>query len=150
MPNWNVGTLKLRGKKDKIVNALSSFAPFIDVEVDDENGCIYLKCNGKSNQFEGVRRAFIFGDLVDEFYFEGDSDVIIVFDGVEIAWAMLPEHGWTDLSKAFDIAIRWHGFERGMQFQQDIEITEGGTITKNIEITHTNYEWDCPFPHYGG
>lgn len=149
MPNWNSGTLKIRGQKDNVVSALKEFAPFIDVDVDDEMGIISLFSNENKHIFYGVRRAYCQQQVADEVYFDSDEEVLIVFSCVEVAWALLPEHGWLDVSKKHQIDFRWHGFECGMQFEQDIEICKGELI-KNTEITYDDYKWDCPFPNHGG
>lgn len=150
MPNWNAGTLKVRGEKNNVISLLKEFAPFVDVYVDDKSRCISLFSNENTHVFHGVRRAMCQQKIEDEFWLEGDADeVIAVFECVEIAWALLPEHGWLELSQKHQVDFRWHGFERGMQYHQDIEICKG-EVTRSQEITYPNYNWDCPFPNLGG
>ena len=42
-----------------------------------------------------------------------------------------------------------HAFERGMQFNQIIEIIDG-KITKDEEVEFDDYDWDCICPNLGG
>lgn len=54
-----------------------------------------------------------------------------------------------NLVKKYGVDMRIHAFERGMQFNQIIEIIDG-KITKNEEITFDDYYWDCICPTVGG
>lgn len=45
--------------------------------------------------------------------------------------------------------IRLYGFERGMEFNQEV-IIENGEIVKDEEIKFDDYDWECVMPHLGG
>lgn len=45
--------------------------------------------------------------------------------------------------------MKIHGFEMGMEFNQDIEIVDG-KILKDEEVRFENYQWDCICPNMGG
>ena len=45
--------------------------------------------------------------------------------------------------------MRIHAFERGMCFNQIIEIIDG-EITKDEEVKFDDYNWDCICPNVGG
>jgi len=149
MPNWCTGVLKVRGKKENILNLLAEFAPFLDVESDDET--ISIQSNDKIHVFNGVRRSLKQGGKInDEFYLHND-EFIIIFDNVDIAWGMCAEeHGWCEMSKKYDIDFRWHGFEQGVQFHQDTEIIKGELKKDFAHKYDGHYEWDCVHPNWGG
>lgn len=149
MPNWCTGVLKVRGKKENVLSLLAEFAPFLDVESDDET--INIISNDKIHVFNGVRRAMLQASLNEELYFDHESEVILIFDNVEIAWGMAAkEHGWCEMSKKHDIDFRWHGFEQGMRFHQDTEIIKGELKKDFAHEYDGNYEWDCVHPNWGG
>lgn len=52
-------------------------------------------------------------------------------------------------SREYGVDMKIHAFERGMQFNQIIEIIDG-EITKEAEIRFKDYEWDCICPNVGG
>ena len=45
--------------------------------------------------------------------------------------------------------MKIHGFEKGMQFSQLIEIVDG-EILQDKEIKYDDWDWDCPCPLIGG
>lgn len=45
--------------------------------------------------------------------------------------------------------MRIYAFEKGMGFNQEIEITDG-KITIDKYIKFNNYQWECPMPDIGG
>lgn len=45
--------------------------------------------------------------------------------------------------------MKIHGFERGMEFNQVIEIVDG-KILKDEELYFKDYQWDCICPNIGG
>ena len=47
----------------------------------------------------------------------------------------------------FDLKL--YAFERGMEFNRDIEILNG-VLVKDKTITFDNYYWDCVCPLIGG
>lgn len=51
--------------------------------------------------------------------------------------------------KQYNVDMRIHAFERGMQFNQIIEIIDG-KITKDEEVEFDDYDWDCICPNLGG
>ncbi|MGR5995465.1 hypothetical protein ACT7C9_25025 [Bacillus cereus] len=53
------------------------------------------------------------------------------------------------LSKEYNVDIKIYAFEKGMEFNQDVEIHKG-EIIKNVEIEFDNYMWECINPNMGG
>ena len=53
------------------------------------------------------------------------------------------------MQKKYGVDMRIHAFERGMEFNQIIEIIDG-EVTKNEELRFDDYIWDCICPKMGG
>lgn len=53
------------------------------------------------------------------------------------------------ISKKYNIDFKIFAFEKGMQFNRDIEILKGNVL-KNNEIHYDDYQWECPCPNIGG
>ena len=56
---------------------------------------------------------------------------------------------YEEMSKQYGLDFRLYGYERGMEFNQEIEIANGKT-TINREITFEDYYWECSDPEMGG
>ncbi|GAA5357140.1 hypothetical protein SuUB36_19440 [Streptococcus uberis] len=55
----------------------------------------------------------------------------------------------TDVDGGLALYDNDFGFEKGMEFTQEVEI-HSGRIVKNIESTYAHYEWDVAFSNLGG
>ena len=66
----------------------------------------------------------------------------------EFAWGISAEE-LLNSCKQYNVDMRIHAFERGMQFNQIIEIIDG-KITKDEEVEFDDYDWDCICPNLGG
>lgn len=141
MPNWCKGDMRIKGKKDDIIN-------------------FFVKCienmRYSTNEFEcshgwikGTPRGFV-NDLdidIDSCDFDENENITVSFH-VEFAWDCDAKVIKKICSK-YDIDARLYLFEKGMQFNRNIEIING-KITKDITIKFDNYEWDCIMPNLGG
>ena len=154
MPNWIKGTMKLRGQSEDLkrffkdgVGKSSWFeddarpiADFVQTDFDGE----WCEVTFKSEPWiKGTRRAFIEGDYVGW----GESFATIAIE-VKQAWGFDTE-AFAEISKKYNLDIRLYGFERGMEFCQEIEIIKG-KITINKEITYDDWVWEFPMPNMGG
>jgi hypothetical protein len=149
MPNWCVGTLKVRGEKSNLEKfVLEGLQPvgFMGEAKEplkqNEWGDIHTK---GTCWIEGTRRGFVRGLYV--YLSEMEDDGIIALDA-EFAWCVDVE-GLQKLCQKYNVDIRMYAFERGMQFNQEVEIIDG-EITMNNEITFDDYEWECPCSSLGG
>lgn len=155
MPNWIEGTLKLRGKTNDMrrffktaIQPCACFGKepykqedFIEFDFNEEWNVVHIK---EDAYIEGTQRAFINNDCYAEF--EDDEDTVCV--PIRQAWAFVPKN-WQDISKKFNLDIRLYGFERGMEFCQEVEVIDG-EITIDREIKYDDWEWECPMPILGG
>ena len=150
MPNWCVGTLRVRGTKENLTKfVLEGLQPvtYFGSETEalkfDDCGCI--EC--KRCWIKGTYRGFVVDSHV---YFDDlkDEDVTTIGLDIEFAWGISAEE-LLNSCKQYNVDMRIHAFERGMQFNQIIEIIDG-KITKDEEVEFDDYDWDCICPNLGG
>ena len=167
MPNWCKGNLRLRGKREAIVEFLrneleSTGYSFNDdmqtvngpLEIIDDSYEVVVKIpNERKNllfaaiYIKGTHRNFIDGTSF-EVYGNNPEGMVVCIDGVKAAWAF-DAAPYVEKAKKYGIDIRIVGFERGMEFMQEIEIVDG-KIVKDAEIEFADWNWDCPMPNMGG
>jgi len=157
MPNWIVGDLKVRGKKENIerflLEGLSPVEFFglsdekVKIEKDEWSIAISIE---KSIGFyiHETHRHFINTKHIEFYYPEEGGKGVLVLENFKAAWG-IDASSLAKLSKKYLIDFKILGFERGMQFNQDVEIVNG-EIVKNEEIKFKDYTWECIRPHIGG
>lgn len=96
---------------------------------------------------KGTYRGFVVDSHV---YFDDlkDEDTTTIGLDTEFAWGISAEE-LLNSCKQYNVDMRIHAFERGMQFNQIIEIIDG-KITKDEEVEFDDYDWDCICPNLGG
>lgn len=149
MPNWCSGTLKVRGKKSNLERfVFEGLQPvdFIGNEKEplkpDKWGSIHTD---GTCWIEGTRRGFVRG--LDLYLSEiEDGDVIALY--AEFAWCVDVE-GLQKLCQKYNVDMRMYAFERGMEFNEEVEIING-EVTMNNQITFDDYNWECVCPDMGG
>lgn len=157
MPNWCVGTLKIRGKFDNIVRFFKDGCEIIrpgsvNMDIDDYGLCIEgVDGNYPALYLKESRRHFI--DLsYDSIYCGSDvtdkNGLCYTSCRLQAAWGI---DAGTLLStcKQYNLDMKILGFERGMEFNQNIEIVDG-KIVRDEEIKYADYFWECPCPDLGG
>lgn len=163
MPNWAEGVFKLRGKRADIRKFIvEGLTPIPDLngqiasmmgkqfeqpkaEIQEDEYDLTMK-SPNGFHITGTRRAFIEGDIVWDFQ---DKNIeVLSIDSFKQAWAVQAAP-LAELSKKYNVDIKIYVYERGMEFNQDIEIHKG-EIIKNNEITFDNYDWECLHPELGG
>lgn len=160
MPNWCVGSLKIRGEKEKIkrflLEGLKPLQPMLvqalvpnvkapEVKVLEDEWSMTVESTGNYGfHVTGTHRNFIESSSIE---WEFDRNVLIIED-YKAAWG-IDAKPLADLSEKFQLDFRIYAFEKGMEFNQEIEIHKG-TIIKNNEITFDNYDWECVNPTVGG
>ena len=151
MPNWCEGTLKVRGTKEKLTKfILNGLQPvgFLGEEKSkinlNEHGDIKTK---ETCWIENTSRGFVDGLYIDLSEFE-DNEICVVTLEARFAWGINADELLKTAIK-YQVDMKIYAFERGMQFNQDIEIISG-KIAKDNEIKFDDYEWECPSPNMGG
>lgn len=154
MPNWCKGTLKARGAVEDIkkwieneINCYDFFGMEKEerpkVKIDDYE--IYAEIpSGGHVSFS--RRNFISGSSY--YCFDDDPGLAILCFDIEAAWSFDAEP-YVKHSKEYNLDFRIHGFEKGMEFEQILEVING-EVTIDKEINHEDYMWEAYDPRLGG
>ncbi|MBS4188682.1 hypothetical protein KHA94_00410 [Bacillus sp. FJAT-49705] len=158
MPNWCEGTLKVRGTKENLIKFLkNNFTPVtwlgsdVKAEFVEEKYSVALKCDEKFHGFhvKGTRRNFIETNCIEFEFWDDDKEThVMVIENYKAAWG-IDAAPLAEISKEFYVDLKIYAYERGMEFNQDIEIIDG-EIVKNEEINFDDYMWECAHPSIGG
>lgn len=97
---------------------------------------------------KGTTKGYV--DRVNVYFpdLEDDDEMYVLFFESRFVSAIKPEE-LLEISKKYDVDIRIHAFERGMHFNQVVEIVNGEMIQDYIEHID-NYDWECVCPEKGG
>lgn len=155
MPNWCQGTLKVRGEYDKLKtfleNALEECSyygnppegPLLEVEEPPEYADITLH---RMAYLKASSRGFIKDGA--SFLLEKKAGKQIIFLEAQFAWDIKTEElQW--LSQEYGVDLKITAFERGMQFERDVEIVQGFIVLDSTK-EYQDYAWMCPCPTVGG
>lgn len=168
MPNWCEGKLKIRGKKEDILKWLTEcvavWEPSIEKGKPVKDALIFKKvpnavsfsCNEYAIEIDikadahisGTRRNFVQKYKGEAWLSESEEEDNIVVLPVQAAWVFESEP-YEEMSKKYGLDFRFYGYERGMEFNQEIEVIRGET-TIDREIKFKDYWWECPDPELGG
>ena len=149
MPNWIEGTLKIRGNDNDIrsfiENGLKPCAGRYENDPDH-----FVQKIGNDEYFiasgtyiDNSRRMFVADDC-KIFLFEDN----IYYLPIKQAWGFELDD-FIYISKTYNLDLRITGFERGMGFDQEIEVING-EITLDKSTNYNDYWWECPCPTLGG
>ena len=72
----------------------------------------------------------------------------IIFLEAQFAWNIKTEE-LQHLSQEYGVDLKITAFERGAQFERDIEIVQGFISLDSVK-EYQDYEWMCPCPTVGG
>lgn len=165
MPNWCVGTMKVRGTSETLTRFFKEGVfhyddkkPLTFIYDKDENEAdilSYVKTKDSGYlAIKGVTRNEISPlDDYGEIYFTGsrnDENIRIGYFRFETAWGIETEQ-LVEVSKKYGIDIRIHAFEQGMEFEQFIEV-HAGNLVKNevISFEDRDWAWESVNPNWGG
>lgn len=160
MPNWCVGTLKVRGEKENMKRfLLEAFTPIVPAiltvikgvqpptkVVNEDEWSVNLSAEGQCDGFhvKGTHRNFVDSKSIE---WELDREVLLI-SSYQAAWGIDTE-GLRNLSEEYQVDLKIYGFERGMEYNIDFEVHKG-EIIKCDEIKFNNYDWECIDPELGG
>lgn len=157
MPNWCEGTLKVRGSFENvrsfILNGFSEISrlpgvskpeePFLNI-VDDGEEYFCAEID-RICHISGAYRGFCYDGWIE---LEKEDEYSIALLETKFAWAICSD----DLLKIctkYGVDMKITGYERGMEFVQEVEIVNGKIILDK-EIHYDDYQWECPLPLLGG
>lgn len=164
MPNWAEGTLKIRGTRADIISFLKGAlrplgepgdeikallsggnAPVPEVKIEEKEYSFEMKAAGGFH-VAGTRRAFVEQEI--DWWFDDKHTETLVIDNFKQAWGIESEP-FRVLSEKYQVDIKIYVFEKGMEFNHEVEIHKGH-IFRDQEITFDDYQWDCIMPNLGG
>ena len=150
MPNWCQGTLKIRGEKEDIVNFLKNGITSVGVVGDlyesiIEDNKLFLTVTSTHTDFyvNNTTRGFI---IQDKIYYDYDSNFLALH--FRQAWDIDAQE-LSKISKTYHLDFKIYAFERGAEFNRDIEIHKGNIIRDKV-IHFDDYNWECICPYIGG
>lgn len=152
MPNWIEGTLKLRGSSEDLIRFFEKgFEDPVSERTDCSDGVSFVVTNFA--YIKGSRRAFALETFECYIYTDYDHNQVALIP-VKQAWSFTPSadeaaQRWIDLAKEYNLDVRLQGFERGIEFYQDVEIVNGELVRCDC-ITYEDWDWECPMPRMGG
>ena len=161
MPNWCSGCMKIRGKKqdildffknevaiftyEKVFNRTTSEAVF---ENDKYKFAYSLK--KLKNQEWYLRNSYRFFFEDKEIYFEDDEQEIFYLNlEIKQAWCIDVNELLTSHSKKYNLDFNIYASERGMEFEQYITIVDGKIIRDDV-IKYDDFEFEAINPSLGG
>lgn len=171
MPNWIEGTFRARGGKENIKRFLMEgltpvgfFGEYENISKEiycDDGDCltVIFKHTNNDNEIKDAktlhikdtRRQFIEDLCCGEIsaFRKKSNDEFQFATNFKGAWS-LDEDAFVKIAKEFKIDIRVNGFERGMEFEQLLEVGRNGVIRCQSVIQYDDYEWQCPMSLLGG
>lgn len=173
MPNWCEGNIRFRGAckdiKALVENELVCVGTVVGernwdvveskpvVDTDGYQLSVRRSDNGDGILFpafhiKGTRRNFLDGITVefDGMYESDDEREVrtLICSSFKAAWG-IEAQPYVELSKKYDVDIHIFGWERNMEFAQEVEILRG-ELVKDEEIKYDDWQWECPMAYLGG
>lgn len=154
MPNWCNGTLKVRGKIEDLKRfVLEGLQPvgFLGEKKPPLKFNEYSNCEYDGTCWiENTHRGFVDDpEIYFDEYEEEDEPQIICLES-RFAWSIEAEQLQETCIK-YNVDMKIYAFERGMEFNQDIEIVNGEIIrNEKIDFKNKDYLWECICPTMGG
>ena len=147
MPNWCEGTLKIRGTAKQMLDFVKTAFEKGDYFFGENNSDTYVFVALKDCSWvKGSHRAFCSGAIAISVANADDKDIAVL--NFQQAWDVQSEV-LLKLAQQTGVDLKLYAFERGMEFNRDIEILNG-VLVKDNTITFDNYYWDCVCPLIGG
>ena len=163
MPNWAEGQLKVRGKQEDIMNFIKEGLELSLIVPDKEREVKPKFYHNDTYGYSGVDSHM----LDSEYWFVGSQRMFVILDemntefddrdnGKKIVKSFMCKQAWGidtqflgEMSVKYNVDFKIYAFERGEQYNQDIEIVNG-EIVKNKLIRFKNYDWECINNMIGG
>ena len=160
MPNWCEGSLKVRGTKENMTRFILEGLRPVGF-LGEEKAKLQLDEYGDINSnetcwIENTRRGFVKGVEVYLSEYEDDETFVEVFDS-KFAWGISADELLKTCEK-YHVDMKIHGFEMGMEFNQDIEIVDGrilkyhiysaGQVVDTSESYQTTFETDEEYQEF--
>lgn len=162
MPNWCEGYLKIRGKKEDIVNFVENEISLLkskDIFSEPEYLEIKMIKDSYEYRFEhknsfkeylrlkNARRFFVESEEIS-FYYYGDEVCYLTLE-IKQAWCIDIQELLVEHSKKYHIDFNIYASESNMEFEQYITVVNG-ELVKNEEREYTDFQFEAINPELGG
>ena len=162
MPNWCEGYLKIRGKKENIVNFIENeikllklksiiLEPeYVDIKMIDNLGEYsfnYKKSYREYLYLKGTRRFFVESEEISFYHFE--DEVCHLTLEIKQAWAIDIQELLVKHSKKYHVDFNIYASEKGMEFEQYITVVDG-ELVRNEEKVYDDFQFEAINPKLGG
>lgn len=166
MPNWAEGNIRLRGKRENILDFLRSeliavdenYATIRTLSIEENQGgwSVILKKPPNTCDdlyFRGSDRQFIMNcdDEMELIFSEGRNqnlDQVVIIDDFQGAWGV-DDGIFQRYAMKHHIDIRIFVWEKGMCWSSAKTFYKDGRIESST-IQYADWLWDSPLPNYGG
>ena len=161
MPNWCSGWMKIRGRKQDILDFFKNEVAIWTYDKDysrtaseaifenDEYGYEYIleKATNQELHLRNSRR-FFFLDKEITFYSDEQENCYLNLE-IQQAWYIDVDELLTNHSKKYNIDFNIYASECGMQFEQYITIVDGKVIRNDV-INYDDFGFEAINPSLGG
>lgn len=161
MPNWCSGFMKIRGRKQDILDffknevAIFTYEKFFSrttseaVFENDEYKFAYSLKKAKNQEWY-LRNSYRFFFEDKEIYFEDDEQEIFYLNlEIKQAWCIDVNELLISHSKKYNLDFNIYASECGMEFEQYITIIDGKVIRDDV-IEYDDFEFEAINPSLGG
>ena len=162
MPNWCEGYLKIRGKKEGIVNFVEneirlvktenifSEPEYLEIKLIDDLGQYSFNHKKSFREYlhlKNTRRFFVESEEISFYHFE--DEVCYLTLEIKQTWAIDIQELLVEHSKKYHVDFNIYASEMGMEFEQYITVVNG-KLVRNEERTYTDFQFEAINPKLGG
>lgn len=162
MPNWCEGYLKIRGKKEDIVNFVEneirlvksknvfSEQEYLEIKMIDDLGEYSFNYKKSFREFlhlKNTRRFFVESEEISFYYYE--DEVCHLTLEIKQAWGIDIQELLVEHSKKYHVDFNIYASEMGMEFEQYITVVNG-KLARDEERTYTDFQFEAINPNLGG
>lgn len=162
MPNWCEGYLKIRGKKEDIVNFVEneirlvktenifSEPDYLEIKMIDDLGEYRFNYKKSFREFlhlKNTRRFFVESEEISFYHFE--DEVVYLTLEIKQAWCIDIQELLVEHSKKYHVDFNIYASESGMEFEQYITVVNG-ELVKNEEKVYIDFQFEAINPRLGG
>ena len=162
MPNWCEGYLKIRGKKEDIVNFVENEIRLVkteDIFSEPEYLEIQLiedlyeyRFNHKKSfreylHLKNTRRFFVESEEISFYYYE--DEVCYLTLEIKQAWCIDVQELLVEHSKNYHVDFNIYASESGMEFEQYITVVDG-KLVRDEEKVYDDFNFEAINPELGG
>jgi hypothetical protein len=162
MPNWCEGYLKIRGKKEDIVNFVEneirlvksenifSEPEYLEIKMIDDLGEYRFNHTNSFREYlhlKNTRRFFVESEEISFYYYE--DEVCHLTLEIKQAWAIDIQELLVEHSKKYNVDFNIYASEMGMEFEQYITVVNG-KLLKDEERIYIDFQFEAINPNLGG